>query len=83
MPFTRMQLIGFLTGKKVDTRPLFAGNITRQPYFKNVDFKISGNLTNTDRIMNQSFWIGVFPGLTEEMLNYIVKQFDLFFENFN
>ena len=81
-PFTRTEIIGFLTGKKLDTRPLFAGNITRQPYFKNIDFKISGNLTNTDRIMNQSFWIGVYPGLTEEMLGYVIKQFEKFFEKF-
>ena len=82
MPFTKTQLIKFLTQNKVDTRPLFAGNITKQPYFKNIDFKISGNLKNTDRIMNQSFWIGVYPGLNEEMLNYIIKQFDEFFKNF-
>ncbi len=81
-PFTRTEIVGFLTGKKVDTRPLFAGNITKQPYFKNIDFKISGDLTNTDRIMNQSFWIGVYPGLTEEMLRYVVKQFERFFEKF-
>ena len=81
-PFTRTEIVGFLTGKKVDTRPIFAGNITKQPYFKNIDFKISGDLTNTDRIMNQSFWIGVYPGLTEEMLRYVVKQFERFFEKF-
>ena len=50
--------------------------------FKNINFKISGNLKNTDRIMNQSFWIGVYPGLNEEMLDYIIKQFDKFFKNF-
>ena len=81
-PFTRTEIVGFLTGKKVDTRPIFAGNITKQPYFNNIDFKISGDLTNTDRIMNQSFWIGVYPGLTEEMLRYVVKQFERFFEKF-
>lgn len=82
-PFNRTEIIEFLTTKNIGTRPLFAGNITRQPYFKNVDYRISGKLTNTDRIMNQSFWIGVFPGINEEMLDYVVMQFGKFFEKFN
>ena len=77
-PFSRTELLQFLTEQKVDTRPLFAGNITKQPYFKNIDFRVSGNLINTDKIMNQSFWIGVYPGLNEEMLEYVVNQFEEF-----
>ena len=79
-PFSRTELLQFLTEQKVDTRPLFAGNITKQPYFKNIDFRVSGNLINTDKIMNQSFWIGVYPGLTDEMLGYVIKQFEEFFK---
>ena len=79
-PFSRTELLQFLTDRKVDTRPLFAGNITKQPYFRNVDFRVSGSLINTDKIMNQSFWIGVYPGLTDEMLAYIIKQFEEFFK---
>ena len=74
-PFSRTELLQFLTERKVDTRPLFAGNITKQPYFKNIDYRISGSLKNTDEIMNQSFWIGVYPGLDEKMLEYVVSQF--------
>ena len=77
-PFSRTELLQFLTERKVDTRPLFAGNITKQPYFKNIDYRISGSLKNTDEIMNQSFWIGVYPGLDEKMLEYVVSQFGEF-----
>ena len=80
-PFTKNELIQFLSSKLIDTRPLFAGNITKQPYFKNKKYRISGTLTNTDTIMTNAFWIGVFPGLTEEMLEYIVNQFDTFCSN--
>ena len=81
-PFSRTELVQFLTERKVDTRPLFAGNITKQPYFRNVDFRVYRNLTNTDKIMNQSFWIGVYPGLTNEMLTYVIRQFEEFFKNY-
>ncbi len=76
--FSRPELLQFLSERKVDTRPLFAGNITRQPYFKNINFRISGNLRNTDKIMNQSFWIGVYPDLNENILNYVINQFEEF-----
>ncbi len=77
-PFSKTELLQFLTERKVDTRPLFAGNITKQPYFKNIDYRISGSLKNTDEIMNQTFWIGVYPGLDEKMLEYVVSQFGEF-----
>ena len=77
-PFSKTELLQFLTERKVDTRPLFAGNITKQPYFKNIDYRISGSLKNTDEIMNQSFWIGVYPGLDDKMLEYVVSQFGEF-----
>lgn len=77
-PFSRDELVYFLTQNKIDTRPIFAGNITKQPYFKNRTYRISGNLRNTDVIMNRSFWIGVFPALTEEMLEYVCNQINEF-----
>jgi CDP-6-deoxy-D-xylo-4-hexulose-3-dehydrase len=77
-PFSREDLIRFLTAEKVDTRGLFGGNITKQPYFKNRIYRVSGDLTNTDRIMLQSFWIGVYPGLTENMLLYVVNKMESF-----
>jgi CDP-6-deoxy-D-xylo-4-hexulose-3-dehydrase len=81
-PFSKTELLQFLTERKVDTRPLFAGNITRQPYFKKIDYRISGSLKNTDEIMNQSFWIGVYPGLNKDMQEYVVNQFEEFTEKY-
>jgi len=69
-PVSRADLINYLDQNKVGTRLLFAGNLTRQPYMIGRDFRISGTLTNTDTIMNNTFWIGVYPGLTEEMLDF-------------
>lgn len=82
-PFTRKQMLHFLSENHIDTRPLFAGNITKQPYFKNQKFRVSGTLQNTDIIMNQSFWIGVYPGLTEEMLAYVVNKIKEFVNSFH
>ena len=78
IPFSKESLINYLTQKLIDTRPVFAGNLIKQPYFKNRKFKTSETLSNTDKIMNQSFWIGVFPGLSTEMLEYVIQQFETF-----
>lgn len=77
--FSKNQLILFLNSKLIDTRAIFAGNITKQPYFKNIQHRVIGELKNTDTIMNNSFWIGVYPGITEEMIQYVIKQFEDFF----
>jgi CDP-6-deoxy-D-xylo-4-hexulose-3-dehydrase len=79
--FSKNELIGYLSSKLIDTRPIFAGNILKQPYFKNQKYKTVGKLTNTDIIMNDSFWIGVYPGLKHEMMDYVVKSFKDFFKN--
>lgn len=71
-PVNREELLRFMDSRKIGTRLIFAGNITKQPGYKNVDFKVVGNLTNTDIVMNRSFWIGVYPGLTFQMLDYAV-----------
>ena len=78
-PFSKNDLVNFLSSKLIDTRPLFAGNIIKQPYFKNISYRIGGNLQNTDLIMNNTFWIGVFPGLNEKMLEYVIMSFKNFF----
>ena len=78
IPFSRESLVNYLTSKLVDTRPIFAGNLIKQPYFKNKTFRTSKTLSNTDKIMNQSFWIGVLPGLSKDMLEYTIKQFETF-----
>lgn len=79
-PFDKNSLLEYLTKKRIDTRPIFAGNIIRQPYFKNKRYRTSGLLKNADLIMNNSFWIGVYPGLTEEMLQYVVTEIKQFVE---
>ena len=81
-PFSKNDLVNFLSSKLIDTRPLFAGNITKQPYFTNTSYRVVGNLKNTDLIMCNTFWIGVFPGLTKEMLEYILSQFNVFIKKY-
>lgn len=66
-------MLRFLNSRKIGTRLVFAGNITKQPAYKNVDFRIVGDLTNTDVVMTRSFWVGVYPGLTEKMLEYVAE----------
>jgi len=79
-PFDRNQIIQHLQANKIGTRYLFAGNLTKQPYFINnkIKSRIVGNLKNTDLVMQNTFWIGCYPGLTKEMLNYIIDSFDSF-----
>ncbi len=76
---TRVELLKFMDEAKVGTRLLFAGNLTRQPYFENIEYRVHGDLTVTDRVMNQTFWIGVYPGLTTEHLDYVVSKFEELF----
>lgn len=71
-PVDRENLLRYLDSRKIGTRLIFAGNITKQPGYKKVNFKVVGNLTNTDLVMNRSFWIGVYPGLSLQMLDFVV-----------
>lgn len=71
-PFNRAALVGFLEGRKIGTRQLFAGNLTRQPAYVNQPYRVAGELTNSDVITEQTFWVGVYPGLTEEMIDYVI-----------
>ena len=75
----RVELLKYLDQSKIGTRLLFAGNLTRQPYFNDRVYRVIGELTNTDRIMNQTFWIGVYPGLSETMLDSVVDKIESFF----
>jgi CDP-6-deoxy-D-xylo-4-hexulose-3-dehydrase len=70
LKISREALTGFLDKHKVGTRLLFAGNLTRQPYFRGRPHRVSGTLENTDRVMERTFWIGVYPGLSAEMLDF-------------
>ena len=69
-PFTRDDLVQHLNANRIGTRLLFAGNLTRQPYFAGRPHRVSGTLENTDLVMARTFWIGVYPGLTPAMLDY-------------
>ena len=70
-PVDREDLLRYLDSRKIGTRLMFAGNIMKQPAYRNVDFRVVGDLTNTDIVMRRTFWVGVYPGLTEPMLDYI------------
>jgi CDP-6-deoxy-D-xylo-4-hexulose-3-dehydrase len=76
---SRLMLLKYLDQYNIGTRLLFAGNLTKQPYFEGRKYKIIGNLVNTDIIMNQSFWLGVYPGLCNEQLDYIVDRLETYF----
>jgi CDP-6-deoxy-D-xylo-4-hexulose-3-dehydrase len=78
--FTRKEIVDFLDSRKISTRALFAGNITRHPCFEGVKYRTVGYLKNTDRAMNDTFWIGVQPNLTEEKREYVLDAFDSFFK---
>jgi CDP-4-dehydro-6-deoxyglucose reductase, E1 len=77
-PVSRVDLLAYLDQNKIGTRLLFAGNLVRQPYMLGKNFRISGELSNTDDIMRNTFWIGVQPALTEEMLNFSAGKIEEF-----
>jgi CDP-6-deoxy-D-xylo-4-hexulose-3-dehydrase len=79
-PFSRQELVRYLEERKVQTRQLFGGNLIRQPAFQKGPCRVVGGLENTDKIMNDSFFIGVYPGLTEPMLAYVEEVFADFFK---
>lgn len=74
----RVDLLSYLDQNKIGTRLLFAGNLTRQPYMIGKNFRVSGELTNTDVVMNQTFWLGVYPGLTDAHLDFVVEKLEAF-----
>ena len=77
-PVSRVDLLTYLDQEKVGTRLLFAGNLTRQPYMLGKTYRISGELTNSDVVMNDTFWIGVQPALTQEMLDYSASKIETY-----
>jgi CDP-6-deoxy-D-xylo-4-hexulose-3-dehydrase len=84
LKFSRTDLLKYLNEKKIGTRLLFAGNITKQPYFtnRNIKYKTVNKLPNTDKVMNDTFWIGVYPGINKEMLDYIIDSFNNFLKKY-
>ena len=73
-PLTRLELLTYFDENKIGSRLLFSGNLTRQPAYKDVRYRISGALSNTDIIMNQSFWLGIYPGITPEMMDFVAER---------
>jgi len=78
--FTRNDLVSFLNDNRIETRNLFAGNLLRQPAFENIKHQVVNNLENTDYIMNNTFFVGNYPGITDEKIQYVISKFDDFFE---
>ena len=79
-PFTRGNIVNYLEKNKIATRMLFGGNLLKQPAYQDINYRIFGSLENTDIVMSNLFWIGVYPGITKDKLNYVVKAFNKFIE---
>ena len=81
-PFTRDEIVQALEKNKIATRMLFGGNLTKQPAYSGMTYRLAGSLENTDLVMNNLFWIGVYPGLTNEMIRYILETFGVVLNRF-
>lgn len=79
-PFTRDELVHHLNDQKIGTRLLFGGNLLRQPAYRNINHRVVGDLKRSDDVMHRVFWIGVYPGLTESMLDYVAETIQKFCE---
>jgi len=75
----RGQLVNYLEKNKIMTRMLFGGNLTRQPAYEDIEYRIVGDLKNSDVILNDTFFIGVYPGITDDMIDYMLQVFTNFF----
>lgn len=78
-PISRVDLLKYLDSRKIGTRLLFAGNLIRQPYMKGRNYRVSGDLTRTDTIMTDTFWLGIYPALGEEQLDYVATELEYAF----
>jgi CDP-6-deoxy-D-xylo-4-hexulose-3-dehydrase len=79
-PIDRNQIVKLLNKKNIGTRFLFGGNLIRQPFFKHINYRISGKLENSDVIMNNVFWIGVQPNLSKEMIKFTISEIKSIFK---
>jgi CDP-4-dehydro-6-deoxyglucose reductase, E1 len=81
-PFKRDELVRFINENLIETRYLFAGNMIRQPFFDGVKYRLADHLNNTDYIMNNTFFLGTYPGMTQEMMDYIESVIDTFMKKY-
>jgi len=81
-PFDRADIVNYLENNKIATRMLFGGNLTRHPAYEDIIFRQADSLQNTDLIMNNLFWIGLYPGITEEKMKYVISIIKEFFNDF-
>jgi len=77
-PFGRADLVEWLQDRRIDTRQVFAGNLLRQPAYRDMPHRVAGSLANTDMVMEHALWVGCYPGLTDEMIDYVVESFGQF-----
>ncbi|OGD88350.1 lipopolysaccharide biosynthesis protein RfbH [Candidatus Curtissbacteria bacterium RIFCSPHIGHO2_02_FULL_40_17] len=82
-PFSRLDIVNFLQDNKIETRSLFAGNLLRHPAYLNIKHRVVTDLKNSDLIMNNGFWIGVYPGNDKAKLRYVVSKFEEFFKKYS
>lgn len=80
-PFTRRELVQYLESQKIATRLLFGGNLSRQPAYQGVPYRTVDDLNSTDIVMKNTFWVGVYPGLSRDMIQYVRKAFDVYISN--
>jgi CDP-6-deoxy-D-xylo-4-hexulose-3-dehydrase len=77
-PFKKSELVQFLEGRKIQTRNLFSGNILRHPAYRDIEHRVVGGLENSDRLITQTFFLGLYPGITPEMRDYVFSTVDEF-----
>lgn len=82
-PCTRNDIVAYLEKNKIATRMLFGGNLVKQPAYLGAKYRTFGNLKNTDLVMNNLFWVGVYPGITSDMMRYMCESLDAFFKKFS
>ncbi|MDO8741649.1 MAG: DegT/DnrJ/EryC1/StrS family aminotransferase, partial [Candidatus Roizmanbacteria bacterium] len=81
-PFSRNELTEYLEKNKIGTRNIFSGNLLRHPAYLDLKYKTAGKIINADIVMNNAFWLGVYPGVDKEMMSYVKETVVNFFENF-
>jgi CDP-6-deoxy-D-xylo-4-hexulose-3-dehydrase len=78
--FTRAELTGFLEANRIETRHLFSGNLLRHPAFETIERRVVGDLASTDTVMNDTFFVGVYPGIDDARMDYVVDTFRRFID---